>query len=249
MNGTTVRSMEHNLLSVRARLAEAALRSGRAPEAVTLVAVTKTLPAAAAVSAYLAGVRNFGENRVEEGLAKIPAVHSALAGQKPVWHMVGHVQSRKARDVAGTFDVVQSVDSVRAARRLGCFAVELGRTPSVFLECNVSGESAKYGFAADRWRDDDVQRSQLFATVEEIVALPGIRVEGLMTMAPSVPEAEEVRPVFVRLRDLLHELRDRFPQTAWRHLSMGMTDDFEIAVEEGATMVRIGRAIFGSRPR
>jgi len=248
MNGTGVRSIESNLSRVRERLGEAALRSGRAPDAVTLVAVTKTFPAEDAAMAYLAGVRHFGENRVEEGQSKIPAVEAALAGQHPVWHMVGHVQSRKARDVAAIFDVVQSVDSVRVARRLSRFAVEAGRTLSVLLECNVSGEEAKYGFAAGEWRVDDAQRCGVFSAVAEIVTMPGICVEGLMTMAPVVPDPEQARPVFVRLRDLLHELQDGFPQAAWRHLSMGMTDDFEVAVEEGATMVRIGRAIFGTRP-
>jgi pyridoxal phosphate enzyme (YggS family) len=239
--------IERNLARVRARLEGAAARSGRAGDAVTLVAVSKTRPPEEVVAAYRAGVRHFGENRLEEGRAKIPIVAAALGDESPTWHMVGHVQSRKARDVAVTFDMVHSVDSVKVARRLGRFADGAGRCLPILLECNVSGEGAKYGFAAAHWRTDGAQQAALFASVAEILSLTGIRVEGLMTMAPVVRHPEDARPVFVALRELREELRTRFPDVPWRHLSMGMTDDFETAVEEGATMVRVGRAVFGDR--
>lgn len=233
-----------NLARVRERIAEAALRAGRDPGEVTLVAVTKTLPVEAVVAGYRAGIRHFGENRAEEGAVKIPAVSDAIAGPPPIWHMVGHVQSRKAATVVTYFDVVHSVDRIRIAHRLSRFAQEAGRVLPVLLECNVSGEASKYGFEVERWAKDKEQREAFFVLCSEILSLPAIRVEGLMTMAPIVPDPEEVRLVFASLRGLRDALAGRFPDADWRHLSMGMTDDFEVAVEEGATMVRIGRAIF-----
>ncbi|RLC59989.1 MAG: YggS family pyridoxal phosphate-dependent enzyme [Chloroflexota bacterium] len=237
----------HNVTRVQERIAEAALRVGRDPAEVTLVAVAKTFPAEAVVAAYQAGVRHFGENRVEEGMTKIPAVHAAISGPRPTWHMVGHVQSRKAKAVVAHFDYVHSVDRLKIARRLSRFAQEAGRTLPVLLECNVSGEETKFGFDLQDWEHDEPRREAFFAAVEEILALPALSVQGLMTMAPFVTDPETVRPVFASLRGLLDALRSRFPAHKWRHLSMGMTDDFEVAVEEGATMVRIGRALFGAR--
>jgi len=236
-----------NLAQVQERIAGAALRAGRDPARITLVAVTKTRPAEAVTAAYQAGMRHFGENRVEEGMAKIPVVNAAIAGSRPAWHMVGHVQSRKARAVVAQFDYVHSVDRLKIARRLSGFAQEAGRALPALLECNVSGEEAKYGFDLRGWEQDEARREAFFAAVEEILALPGLSVQGLMTMAPLVTDPETVRPVFASLRALLDALRGRFPAHDWPHLSMGMTDDFEVAIEEGATMVRIGRAIFGAR--
>ncbi len=236
-----------NLTQVQERIAGAALRAGRDPTEVTLVAVAKTFPSEAVVAAYQAGVRHFGENRVEEGAAKIPVVHAAIAGPRPVWHMVGHVQSRKAKAVVAHFDYVHSIDRPKIARRLSRFAQEADRTLPVLLECNVSGEETKFGFDLRGWEHDEARQKAFFAAVEEILALPGFAVQGLMTMAPLVADPETVRPVFASLRALLEALRGRFPAHDWRHLSMGMTDDFEVAVEEGATMVRIGRAVFGAR--
>ena len=249
-----MKDVTHNLKRVQERMAEAALRAGRDPAGVTLVAVTKTRPAGEVVAAYQAGVRHVGENRVEEALAKIPAVQAALPGPQPTWHMVGHVQSRKARDVVAHFDHVHSVDRLKIARRLSGFAHETGRVLPVLLECNVSGEEAKFGFDLPGWERDAARQEAFFAAVEEILPLPGLSVQGLMTMPPLVTDPETVRPVFASLRALLDALRERFPTQGlasghdWRHLSMGMTDDFEVAIEEGATMVRVGRAIFGPRP-
>ena len=237
----------YNLTQVQDRIAEAALRAGRDPAEVTLVAVTKTRSAEAVVAAYQAGLLHFGENRVEEGMTKIPEVHATIAGSQPTWHMVGHVQSRKAQPVVAHFDYVHSVDRLKIAQRLSRFAQEAGRALPVLLECNVSGEESKFGFNLQGWEQEEARRETFLATVGEILALPGLLVQGLMTMAPLVTDPETVRPVFASLRALLDALRGRFPAHDWHHLSMGMTDDFEVAIEEGATMVRIGRAIFGAR--
>jgi len=236
-----------NLAQVQERLAKAAVRGGRDPDEVTLVAVTKTHPVETIVAAYDAGVRHFGENRVMEGVAKVQAVRAALSGHRPTWHMVGHVQSRKAETVVASFDYVHSVDRLKIARRLSRFAQDAGRTLPVLLECNVSGEETKFGFDLQDWERDTARREAFFTAVEEVLALRGLAVHGLMTMAPFVSDPETVRPVFVSLRALSDALRERFPAHDWHHLSMGMTDDFEVAVEEGATMVRIGRALFGAR--
>lgn len=236
-----------NLVRVQERIADAALRAGRDPAAVVLVAVTKAFPVQVILDGYALGLRQFGENRPEEGAEKIPQVNDAVDGARPVWHMVGHVQSRKATLTAEHFDVVHSVDGLKVARRLSRFAVDRGGGLRVLLECNVSGEESKYGFRADRWERDEAQRRMLLTACAEILALPGLRLEGLMTMAPVADDAESVRPVFAGLRALRDELAERYPAGDWSVLSMGMTDDFEVAVEEGATMVRIGRALFGSR--
>ena len=239
-------TIAENLTRVHERIAEAALRAGRDPAQVTLVAVTKTRPVEAIVAAYEWGVRHFGENRPEEGDAKIPAVNAAL-GERPTWHMIGHIQSRKARLVVADFDYIHSVDRLKIARRLNRFAQESGRVLPVLLECNISGEEAKFGFEVHGWEQDAPRRERFFAAVEEILALPGLAVQGLMTMAPLSDDPETTRPVFAGLRGLLDALRERFPAADWRHLSMGMSDDFTVAVEEGATLVRIGRAIFEQR--
>jgi hypothetical protein len=239
--------IEQNLAQVRERMAEAALRAGRDPAAVTLVAVSKTFPVAYAVEAYHCGVRDLGENRVGEGMEKIPAVNAELDGPPPTWHMIGHIQSRKARDVPPYFDYVHSVDRLKIARRLSRYAQEAGRTLPVLLECNVSGEESKYGFDLADWRTQQKKRQRFFDAVEAMRELPGISIRGLMTMAPFVDDEQIIRPVFTGLRALQETVRERFPDIDWQHLSMGMTDDFEIAIEEGSTMVRIGRAIFGAR--
>jgi pyridoxal phosphate enzyme (YggS family) len=234
MNG-----LEHNLRSVQERIAAAAERVGRDPAEITLVAVTKTQSPTIIRAAYQLGLRQFGENRVEEAETKQPVLPDDIA-----WHMIGHIQSRKAGRVASLFKLVHSVDSVKLARRLDRACEGRIYPLPVLLECNVSGEEAKYGFAADRWKQDDAQRSALWSAVEEIVALPNLVVQGLMTMAPIVADPEQARPIFIRLRQLRDALAKNFDRAGWRQLSMGMTDDFEVAVEEGATMVRVGRAIF-----
>ena len=153
-------------------------------------------------------------------------------------------QSRKAKRILPLFQLIHSLDGVKLAHRLNRLAADQTQPLPVLLECNVSGETAKYGFAADRWTADDAARAALLADVEEILTLPHLQVQGLMTMAPIVADPEQARPVFVRLRILRDALAAAFPQLDWHHLSMGMTDDFEVAIEEGATIIRVGRAIF-----
>lgn len=236
-----------NLAQIRERIAEAALRSGHTPDAVILVAVTKTFPADVILAAYEAGARHFGENRVREGISKISALRPYLPEPRPTWHMIGHVQSRKARHVVGNYDYVHSIDRLKIAQRLSHYAQEAGQEIPALLECNVSGEGSKYGFDLEDWEHEEAKQEAFFAAVEEILTLPGLTVTGLMTMPPYVEDPEEVRPLFVSLRALRDALQERFPSVNWCHLSMGMTNDFEVAVEEGATMVRIGRGIFGPR--
>ena len=244
---TDTTRIHENLTHTRARIVEAALRAGRNPDDVRLVAVSKTHPAAAILAAWELGQRDFGENRPEEGAAKIPGVVSHLGAEKPVWHMIGHIQRRKAKLVVAQFDVVHSLDRLALAQRLSALACDVGREIPVLLECNVSGEASKYGYQVAGWERDAAILERFYADVTAIVTLPGLRVEGLMTMAPIAEDAEAVRPVFASLRGLRDALRERFPQLILPHLSMGMTGDFEVAIEEGATLVRIGRAIFGAR--
>ncbi len=234
-----------NLARVRARIQAAARRAGRDPAEVTLVAVTKTRPLDAMQAAYRAGVRNFGENRVEEASLKIPAFNDWAAAERPTWHMIGHLQSRKAADALANFDMVHSVDSLKLAERLSRLAEGADRTPlPILLECNVSGEASKYGFELSHWQASREICLDFFDVARTISRLPRLRLQGLMTMAPLVAEPEQARPVFAALRLLRAALAEEVPGVEWRHLSMGMTDDFEVAVEEGATLVRVGRALF-----
>ena len=234
--------LEKNLMSVQDQIHTAAARAGRDPDEITLVAVSKTFPAETILAVHALGIRHIAENRVEEASQKIPQIRSQLTGEPTglVWHMVGHLQSRKVKDAVALFDYVQSVDSLELARRLDKRVSALGKRLAVLLEVNVSGEASKYGLALE-------PREHLFTVVDEIVRLTHLDVQGLMTVAPIVTVPDDARPVFRALRELRDELRTRFPTWSWQHLSMGMTDDFEIAIAEGATMVRIGRAIFGAR--
>ena len=227
--------MAANIDHVRSIIAESALRVGRAPEEVTLVAVSKTMPVELVQMAYNLSVADFGENRVQEALPKIAAFHQ----QGLRWHMIGHLQSNKAGKVVNPFYCVHSVDSLYLAQTLSRHAGEQGKVLSVLLQINVSGEASKEGIPL-------AETSEL---AHQIVALPHIRVDGLMTMAPLVEDPEQVRPVFRELRLLRERLRTELPQCSWQHLSMGMTGDYSIAIEEGATIVRIGRAIFGERQK
>lgn len=229
-------SLRDNIARVHERIDAAKRRAGRS-DTVTLVAVSKTQAAGHVAAAYREGLRIFGENRVEEAGPKAEAVAALVApSPPPQWHMIGHLQSRKAAAVLPWAELVHSVDSPKLASRLSR-AVPTGQQLTVLLEVNVSGEASKDGFAPE----------SLAAAVETILELPGLCIEGLMTMAPLAEDPEETRPVFRQLRLLRDEMARRYPAASWRHLSMGMTDDFEIAIEEGATLIRIGRAIFGAR--
>ncbi len=236
--------LAENIAQVQERIAATCARVGRNPFEVTLVAVSKTISAEIVAEVYSLGLRHFGENRVEEAREKISTLRVQSQISNPQWHLVGHLQSRKAAEAVTLFDVIHSVDSVKLANKLSRSYIEVGRVMPILLECNVSGEASKYGFPVATAAD----KARWLAEVEAILAkAPGVRVEGLMTVAPIVSQAQETRPVFRALRQLRDELTARFPQANWRHLSMGMTDDFEIAIEEGATLVRVGRAIFGER--
>ncbi len=236
-----------NLLRVQERIEAAARQAGRDPAEVTLVAVTKTHPLPVVEAACRLGLRHLGENRVEEARDKIPALADRLPpAEQPQWHMIGHLQRRKAREAVALFDIIHSVDSLRLAQRIDRMAGERGKTMPILLEINVSGEPTKYGYHMGPHADAAAQAT-FWEQVAQIVELPHLHVRGLMTMAPIVADPEEARPVFIALRRLRDELQERLPQADWQELSMGMTDDFEVAIQEGATMVRIGRAIFGSR--
>jgi pyridoxal phosphate enzyme (YggS family) len=225
-----------NLGDVRQRMAAAAQRRGRRPDEVTLVAVSKTQPMAAIAAAYAAGQRDFGENRVEELWEKVPEA-GRLGLAEIRWHLIGTVQSRKSGQAVGPFVLIHSVDRFKLANRLSRDAQAAGRVMDVLLEVNISGEASKHGFAP----------GEVLEAAPVLAGLPGIRVQGLMTMAPLEAAPEATRPVFRGLCQLRDELAAVCPQIEWRHLSMGMTNDFEVAVEEGATLVRVGSAIFGPR--
>ena len=234
-----------NIRRVEDRIDAACARVGRDPASITLVGISKLKPAEDIVSAVKAGLQHLGENRVEEAAAKIPQVE-AVTDRKITWHMVGHVQSRKAKQVVPLFDLVQSVDSLRLAQRLSRFAEMRDRQLPILLEVNVSGEASKYGFAGYNWYQDKVVKDHLWPEVEAILQLPHIEVMGLMTMAPFDVGESVIRRVFADMYRLREELQLSL-RTSLPELSMGMTDDFPIAIEEGATMVRVGRAIFGER--
>lgn len=229
----TSEQLQVNIEQVRAAIAQSAERAGRNSADVTLVAVSKTMPVELVQMAYNLGVTDFGENRVQEALPKIEAFHPRDAR----WHMIGHVQSNKAKRVAGPFAMVQSVDSLHLAEALNRHASEVGMRLPVLLQVNVAGEASKEGVSLD----------EAVELARQVVALPSLSVEGLMTIAPLVENSEDARPVFRQLRLLRERLRDEAPQSTWQHLSMGMTGDYRVAIEEGATIVRVGRAIFGER--
>lgn len=221
---------------IRERIGEAAGRANREPDEVQLVAVSKTVPIEVLRDAYALGLRVFGENRVQEAQEKI----AALALPDIRWELIGHLQTNKANRAAELFARVQSVDSLRLAETLSARASALGKTLPILLEVNVAGEASKSGFASEAAMD----------AARAISELPLLRQEGLMTIAPLVNDPEDVRPFFRALRELRDRLREMVPlgsDDGWRELSMGMSDDFMVAIEEGATLVRLGRALFGAR--
>ncbi len=248
MNAEHTEEIAVRLEKVSVRIDEAAARAGRSPDEINLVAVTKTWPVEAAAAVYQAGIRHVGENRAEE-LARKKVEFRGLFPEATdlIWHQIGTLQSRKTRIVAEHADSFQALDRLKIARRLSRQLDELGRSLPVLLEVNLSGESSKSGFLASKWEDDATQRDSLRNVIESIAQLPGLELQGLMTMAPWGVEKAIIRSVFRRTRLLAKWLQQEVADTTLNHLSMGMTDDFEIAIEEGATLVRVGRAIFGSR--
>jgi pyridoxal phosphate enzyme (YggS family) len=241
-------SIAENLAQVRAQIAQACQEAGRDASDVGLIAVSKTMPPALILEAVAAGQVQFGENRIEEAALKIPQVGAGTP--TPLhWHMIGHIQSRKAKDLlAAPFGLIHSVDSLKLAQRLSRLAGETGQVANILLEINVSGESSKSGLSAFGWEDSPALRAALWTEVAQVMSLPHLNLRGLMTMAPYEAEPEATRPVFRALARLRAAWQADFPAAAWRELSMGMSNDFAVAIQEGATLVRIGRAIFGDRP-
>lgn len=222
-----------NLERVHAQISQAAKKAGREEEDVELVAISKTHDAERVREAHDAGQSLFGESRVQEARAKIPDLPSSLR-----WHFVGHLQKNKIRHALPLFELLHSVDSLELARDIDRIAQEEGLDPRVLLEVNVAGEGSKFGFPPDKLRDE----------MESLLSLGRLSVEGLMALPPIAPEAEASRKFFVQLRELRDALETQF-HVKLPQLSMGMTNDFMIAIEEGATLVRVGTAIFGERRR
>jgi pyridoxal phosphate enzyme (YggS family) len=226
--------LAENIAKVRERIAAACARAGRRPEEVRVIAISKTFPAELIRQAYEAGLRDFGENRVQEAAGKRPALSDLTA----TWHLVGHLQSNKAKPARELFQWIHSVDSLRLAEKLDKVAESRGERLPVLLEVNLAGEVAKTG----------TEPSAVAALAEELSRLDTLELRGLMVIPPFLEEPEMVRPYFRRLRELAKEVAARdLPNVSVQELSMGMSHDFEVAIEEGATMVRIGTAIFGPR--
>jgi PLP dependent protein len=222
-----------NLERVRGQITQAAAKAGRSEDEIELVAITKTHPAERIREAVQAGQTLFGESRVQEARAKIPELPSNLC-----WHFVGHLQKNKIRHALPLFELFHGIDSLALAREMDRIAAEIGAHPRVLLEVNVAEEGSKFGFREETLRSE----------IEALVDLPRLSIEGLMCIPPLGDEAEASRKFFVQLRELRNSLEKEF-DLRLPHLSMGMTQDFWIAVEEGATLVRVGTAIFGQRPK
>ncbi|MGA7192998.1 MAG: YggS family pyridoxal phosphate-dependent enzyme [Anaerolineales bacterium] len=222
-------------------IAASARKAGRDPESVRLVVVTKLQPIEVLQAAIEAGAKILGENYAEEAVQKITELKSP---NRVEWHIIGHVQSRKARLVAEHFALFQSLDSLKLAERVDHFAAEFNRTLPVLLEFNVGGEESKSGWNAS----DESRWMNLLNDVNAIASLTHLQVRGLMTMPPLFTDPQAVRPYFQRLRRLRDFLAQHVPQIEWRELSMGTSADYSIAIEEGATLVRVGQAILGQRP-
>ncbi len=232
-------AVSENILRIREQIGAAALRCGRSPDDVTLMAVTKTHPAERIREAYEAGLRMFGENRVQEFAGKA----SALAGLRDAeWHMIGHLQTNKAAKTSELFAAVDSVDSLKLAEKLDAAARALGKKLRVLIEINVGGEAAKSGLAPDS--------PGLDALIEAVPRLDALEVCGLMTVPPFTEDPEGARPYFRKLRELRDAIAARrLPGISMNVLSMGMSHDFGVAIEEGSTCVRVGTAIFGDRAK
>jgi PLP dependent protein len=230
--------LKARLEAINQRIAVACERAGRQVSEITLVAVSKTIPAARIREAIEAGVSTLGESRVQEAAAKIPELLQLCDERKVQWHLIGHLQSNKARRAVELFDAVHSVDDLKLAERLDRFAAESGRRLPIFIEVNIGGEESKSGVAP----------GAVLPLCEQIGKLQSLELKGLMAVPPFSDNAEDARPFFRQLRLLRDEARQSGAAGArFNDLSMGMSDDFEVAIEEGATFVRIGSALFGER--
>ncbi|MEJ5201094.1 MAG: YggS family pyridoxal phosphate-dependent enzyme [Anaerolineales bacterium] len=224
----------------RENVSRIATRCGRNPQEITIVIVTKAQPIEVVQAAIGAGATCLGENYPEEAQEKIRAIKA----DNVEWHMIGHLQSRKSKIVVELFDMLHSLDSVHLAQKLSLLCQQVNRVLPVLLQFNVSGEESKYGWHA--W--DESGWDTLLPELERIIALPGLQIKGLMTMPPLFENPEQVRPYFSRLRVLRDYLSRHFPNVIWNDLSMGTSVDYPIAIQEGATYIRIGEAILGPRP-
>lgn len=238
--------MHDALHRIQHRIQTACAHANRPPTSVRLIGVSKTHPASTVHEAWQAGLRDFGENRVQEAEQKI--LELADIRHDITWHLIGHLQRNKAKRAVQLFDYIHSVDSLELAQALSRHCGDLGLAPKrILLQCNVSGEASKEGFNAQEWESSATIRSTLSDTIRQIGALPHLKIVGLMTVAPYAEDAESVRPVFVSLRQLRDMVATVVPQHALTELSMGMSGDIDVAIAEGATMVRVGRALFGER--
>jgi len=234
MNPTSSdKALSRRLATLRARIAAAAARGGRPLDRVTLVAVTKGVDPALVIAACAAGIADLGENRLQDAAERLALVQAA--GLRPRWHFIGHLQRNKAARVVETFDTVDTVDSLALAQRLSATAEQQGRRLPVLIQVNAAADPAKHGLAPQA----------VEAAAAAMANLPGLAIEGLMAILPETRDEQLLRPAFARLTTLRDRLRLSLPQLSWERLSMGMSDDFELAVEMGATEVRLGRALFG----
>jgi pyridoxal phosphate enzyme (YggS family) len=222
-----------NLASIQERIRAACSRANRNPDSVSLLAVTKTHPPEIVAEAARLGLSLFGENKVQEAKAKLPLCPGRLR-----WHMIGHLQSNKCRDAVELFEMIESVDSLHLAEEINKRAEQASKTMPILLEVNAVGEASKFGYKPE----------QLLSDLPKLNALPRLEIHGLMTVPPYSPIPERVRPVFQQLRELKQKCEDTLGAPL-PHLSMGMSGDFEVAIEEGATIVRIGSALFGERKK
>jgi len=240
MDDARLSLIRENYLRVCDQIADATIRSGRVPGTVRLVTVTKSQPVEVIRVAIAAGAKLLGENYTDEAVSKMDVIND----KEVKWHMIGHVQSRKAEQVARYFDMIHSVDSDKLAGRLDRSCALAGRTLPALLEVNVSGEVSKFGLPA--W--EERMWPELEPVIKKIMVFPHLNLMGLMTMPPFTDDPEQTRPYFQRMRRLQQYLINRVPQVKWAELSMGTSSDFRAAVEEGATIVRVGRSILGERP-
>jgi pyridoxal phosphate enzyme (YggS family) len=246
-NGWTDSALAECARLIRERIAQAAQRAHRATDSVTLVAVSKTVPLERLLAAAALGLTIFGENRVQEAQEKRAQLATLVAQDARVaslthnihWDLIGHLQTNKAARAVELFDRIQSVDSLRVAEALSARMVALRSTLPILLEVNIGGETSKTGLAPH----------EVESAARAVAALPALRLSGLMTIAPITTRSEDARPIFRQLRELRDYLREAVPagEDGWHDLSMGMSDDFEVAIEEGATLIRIGRGLFGAR--
>lgn len=225
--------IKDNLNEVKDRIAQAAIRSGRQPEEITLIAVTKTLPVDVINAAMTFGVTDIGENKVQEVMDKYDSILN-----EPKWHLIGHLQSNKVKYIADKVSLIHSVDSLRLAEEISKRCEKIEKVMDVLIQINVAEEDTKFG----------IKREEIYELVEQVSTLPNIRIKGLMAIAPNTDNDKALRKYFSEMKDIFETLKKTmYNRTDMTYLSMGMSNDYEIAIEEGANMVRIGTGIFGAR--